>query len=106
MMSLLPVVAADGHVGQAGVTRDVDSIRIGVEFSRAAAAAGVDDVTGQHRHDAVQRRGAVEHRRRCILGSLRTLEVKGDDLDSELHGSYERTGKMVSKGSPGGAPQV
>lgn len=53
-MWFLPVVAADGHVWQAGVTWDVDAISIGVEFSRAAAAASVDDVTSQHRHDAVQ----------------------------------------------------
>lgn len=105
-MSFLPVVAADGHVGQAGVTWDVDSIRIGVQFSRTAAAAGVDDVTGQHRHDTVQWRGAVEHRSCCILGSLRMLKVKGDNLDSELHGSYKRTGKRVLKGFPGRAPHV
>lgn len=105
-MSFLPVVAADGHVGQAGVTWDVDSIRIGVEFSCTAAAAGVDDVAGQHRHDTVQLRGAVEHRSWCILESLRMLEVKGDNLDSELHSSYDRTGKMVLKGFPGRAPRV
>lgn len=106
MMSFLPVVAADGHVGQAGVTWDVDSIRIGVKFSRTTAAAGVDDVTGQHRHYTVQWCGAVEQRSWCILGSVRMLELKGDNLDSELHSSYERTGKRVSKGFPGRAPRV
>lgn len=85
-MWFLPVVAAHGHVWQAGVTWDVDAVSIGVEFSRAAAAASVDDVTGQHRHDAVQWRAVVKHRPWCILGRLRPLEVKGNDLDSELDG--------------------
>lgn len=96
-MSFVPVVAADGHVRQAGVTRHVDAVSIAVEFSRTAAAASVDDVASQHRHDAAQWGGAVQHRPWCILGRLRMLEVKGDDLDSELYGSYHRRRKRVFK---------
>ena len=58
----VPVVAAHGGVGQTGVTLGVDAVGVGVELGRAAAAAGVGDVTAQHLHDAVQRRAAVQHR--------------------------------------------
>lgn len=105
-MAFVPVVAADGHVRQAGVTWHVDAISIGVEFSRTAAAASVDDVASQHRHDAVQWCGVVELRPWCILGRLRMLEVKGNDLDSELYSPYRRRKrKMVLKGPAGRAPQ-
>lgn len=90
MMRFVPVVAADGQVWQAGVTWDVDAVSIGVELSGTAAAAGVDDVASQHRHDAVQWRAAVQHRPWCILGRRRMLEAKGNELDSELDGPYER----------------
>lgn len=95
MMSLIPVVAADGGVGQAGVTGDVDAVSVGVQFSRTAATASVDDVTSQHRQDPVQWRGAVKHRPWCILGSLRLLKVKGKELDSELYRPYQRRRKMA-----------
>lgn len=95
----IPVVAADSHVWQAGVTWDVDAVRIGVELSRTAAAASIEDVASQHRQDTLQWGGVVKHRPRCILGRLRMLEVKGNDLDSELHCPYEKTRETVLKGS-------
>lgn len=103
-MAFIPVVAAHGQVGQAGVTWEVDAVSIGVQLSGTAATAGVDDVTRQHRHDAVQWRGAVTHHPWCILGRLRMLEAKGNQLDSEFYGPYERTREKGWEGIGGRAP--
>ena len=46
---VVPVVAAYGGVGQAGVTRAVDAVGVGIELGGAATAAGVGDVTAQRR---------------------------------------------------------
>lgn len=93
MVRSTPVVAADGGVRQAGVTGEVDAVSVRVQLGGTAAAAGVGDVPRQRRHDAVQQRGAVERR---VQGRLPVLEVKGEDLDPELHGACRRRGRVAS----------
>lgn len=82
---MVPVVAAYGGVGQAGVTGAVDAVGVGVELGAAATAAGVGDVPTQRLQDNSQRCGAVQDRLRCILGRWSVLEMEGGGLDSELH---------------------
>lgn len=85
MMTSLPVVTPHGGVWQAAVARDIDAVSICVQLCGAPTAATVSDVTAQHSHDTIQRRGAVHDRLWCILGRQRVLEAEGNNLDSELH---------------------
>lgn len=89
-MSVVPVVAAYGGVGQAGVTGVIDAVGVGIELGGAATAAGVGDVPVQRHQDIIQGCGAVQDRLRCSLGRQRILEVEAGDLDSELHVTWWR----------------
>lgn len=82
---MLPVVAPYGSVGQTRVTGAVDAVGVAVELSAAATAAGVGDVPAQRLQDPRQRCGAVQDQLGGILGRWSILEVKGGDLDPELH---------------------
>ena len=86
----VPVEAAYGRVGQAGVTGAVDPVGVGTELGGAATTASVGDVPTQDLQDNVPRRGAVQDRLMCILGGWSILEVEGGDVDSELHVTWWR----------------
>lgn len=85
LISVVPVVAAYGGVGQAGVTGAIDAVGVSIELGRAATTASVGDVSAQRLQDTIQLCGAVQEWLSCILGGWSVLEAEANDLDSELH---------------------